>query len=291
MEIAIYDNEAKKALKALPSPGAKDDKSKAAAAKKEFVDLKKSIKALVANQEGRLEKILMDGRQWTVENWNRLFVENPFMHRFAEGLVWAVYEGSKVKETFRYMQDGSFNTVDEKEYTLPADALISLAHPTELSEEILDAWKKQLNDYEIVQPIVQLSLETRTLEAKEIDQGIITRYRNKKTLSGKLMGALKKFNMRRGAVLDSGSYTSLMLEDPFLGIGAAITFDTMYMGIGFEDEVTLGDAAFYKLAEDDEEDLVIGYDGIDASITTDPAGIPPRFISGVLTMFDSLVTG
>lgn len=49
--------------------------------------------------------------------------------------------------------NGSFNTQDEEEYTLPKQARISLVHPVELTDEEKAAWKEQLADYEIAQSI------------------------------------------------------------------------------------------------------------------------------------------
>ena len=49
------------------------------------------------------------------KDWEKLFVENPIMHNFSLGLVWGVYEDGELKDTFRYMEDGSFNTVDEED--------------------------------------------------------------------------------------------------------------------------------------------------------------------------------
>ncbi len=62
----------------------------------------------------------------------------------------------RLGETFRYMEDGSFNTVDEEEYTLPDGGSIGLVHPIELTDQDLAAWKQQLEDYEITQSIDQL---------------------------------------------------------------------------------------------------------------------------------------
>lgn len=140
--LSIFDNEKQKTIKSMPSPGANDDEVKATAAKKEFSELKKQIKATVQSQTNRLEKVLMNGRRWTVTSWNKLFVENPIMHRFATGLIWGVYDGDKLTGTFRYMEDGTFNTVDEEEYTLPEQASITLVHPIELPEDVLSGWKE-----------------------------------------------------------------------------------------------------------------------------------------------------
>ena len=57
------------------------------------------------------------------------------MHQFAIGLIWGVYESDKLLQSFRYMEDGSFNTQDGDAYNLPKHTNISLVHPVELSDE------------------------------------------------------------------------------------------------------------------------------------------------------------
>lgn len=118
LEIEVFDENGKK-LKNLPSPGKRDDEAKAAAAYDDFKQMKKQMKTTVSSQKMRLEMALSTGRQWSVEAWKKLFVKNPIMHQFATGLIWGVYEDGKLTATFRYMEDGSFNTEDEDEFELP----------------------------------------------------------------------------------------------------------------------------------------------------------------------------
>ena len=118
LEVEIFDENGKK-LKNIPAPGAKDDAEKAAAAYGEFKEMKKQMKTTVSSQKQRLEMALSTERLWTVPAWQELFVRNPIMHQFAIGLIWGVYEDHKLVQSFRYMEDGSFNTEDEEEFILP----------------------------------------------------------------------------------------------------------------------------------------------------------------------------
>ena len=281
--LSIFDNEKQKAIKSMPAPGANDDAVKATAAKKEFSELKKQIKATVQSQTNRLEKVLMNGRRWTAGSWNTLFVENPIMHRFATALIWGVYDGDKLTGTFRYMEDGTFNTVDEEEYTLPEKAAITLVHPIELEEEVLAGWKEQLDDYEIVQPIPQLTAPIIVLGEKETDGNKITRYNGLTVKSGKISGMAKKHNMVRGEVWDAGSYTCYHLVDKYLNMAALLNFEYMYMGQEYNDDVTLGDVILYRLGEDQTTD-----DEPKNNAILSPESVPARFLSSVLGIFDVL---
>jgi hypothetical protein len=289
--LSVIENESGKALKSLPAPSAKDDKDKAGEAKKIYTELKKSIKAVVQNQSFRLERILTNGRKWNASAWKKLFVDNPLMRRFALALVWGAYSAEgKLLQCFRYMEDGSFNTAGEENYTLPDDALITLAHPIEMGSEAVEAWKTQLADYEINQPFAQLASPVLTIGENEKEGNFITRYRAKTTTAGKLTGLSKKFNMRRGEIMDGGSYNNFILEDDYLKAGALISFEYMYMGMDPSEQVALEDLIFYRI--DDEGNSPLSYG---SEITNEDAAesgtLPPRYISGVLAIFDRLLQG
>ena len=143
LELEITNHLGKK-VKNLPAPGKTDDAEQANAAYEAFKAMKKQMKATVSAQKTRLETALSALRCWDGEAWEKLFVGNPVMHQFAIGLVWGVYRDGQLEDTFRYMEDGTFNTVDEEEFELPENASIGLVHPVELDEDLLDAWKQQL---------------------------------------------------------------------------------------------------------------------------------------------------
>ncbi|NDV67179.1 DUF4132 domain-containing protein [Bacteroides sp. 224] len=282
--LSIRDDEKQKNIKSMPSPGVNDDAVKATAAKKEFSELKKQIKATVQAQTNRLEKVIMNGRRWKADAWSELFVENPIMHKFATGLIWGAYEDSTLLETFRYMDDGTFNTVNEDEYALPDHVAITLIHPCELSDETLAQWKEQLDDYEVVQPLPQLTMSVPELAKEEMDNNNkIVRYKGTMPLSGKIAGLAKKYNMVRGEVWDGGSYTCFHWVDKYLNIAAQLNFEYMYMGQDYDEDVTLNEVVFYRLPEDGtvvEEPA--------ANLILNPNNVPQRFVCSVIGVFDTL---
>lgn len=242
LELLVFDGEGKK-LKSLPAPGKKDDPEKARAASEAFKLLKKQLKTVVTNQKLRLEQALSAERLWTAEKWKALFVQNPVMHQFAIGLIWGVYENGSLKDTFRYMEDGSFNTVEEEEYELSGESAIGLVHPIELDQESLSAWKEQLSDYEITQPIEQLSRPVYVIQEEERESGELTRFGGKilngLSLSGKLQGQ----GWYRGSVQDAGGYYSFYREDG--DVGVELEFSGLFVGDENE-EVTVYGAKFYR---------------------------------------------
>ena len=246
LEAEVYD-EGGKRLKTMPAPGKKDDPEKAAAANSAFKQMKRQIKSVVASQKVRLEQALISVRFWQAEKWQALFVKNPIMHLFATGLIWGVYENGILKETFRYMEDGSFNTVEEEEYAFPAGAMIGLVHPLELEREELEAWKGQLSDYDVTQPFAQLERPIyQVTQDEEGSVAAVTRFYgaqvNGWTLSNKLLAA----GWVRGEILDAGCYTEFTRSDK--DAGAQLTFSGSSVGYESE-EVTIYELYFYGLTE------------------------------------------
>ena len=225
----------------------------------------------------------MNGRYWSSESWNTLFVENPIMHQFAIGLIWGVYENNKIIQSFRYMEDGTFNTVDEEEFTLPENAQITLAHPADLGEELTSSWKTQLDDYEIIQPIEQLDISVIEFAEKDITGKKIIRYSDKYISVGKMNSAAKKYEFIRGEVLDGGSFFCYHIVDKFLNIYVHINVDDMYMGQDFEEQISIKECSFCRLPEDGEP-----LDDIKDNMILDVSSLSQRFVSSIIGLLDKI---
>ena len=241
----MVTTEAGKTVKSMPAPGKSDDEEKASAAYEAYKTLKKQLKTTVAAQRARLELALSAQRCWEGAAWRKLFVENPVMHQFAISLIWGVYENGQLKETFRYMEDGSFNTADEEEYTLPEGANIGLVHPIELEADTLAAWKQQLEDYEVVQSIDQLSRPIYRLPAEQVQATVLETVAGRVLNSLSLMGKLQGMGWYRGSVVDGGGFFTFYREDSSVGIGVELNFSGSFVG-GDNEDVTVFDAVFYK---------------------------------------------
>ena len=277
LEIEIQDENEKK-MKNLPTPGKKDDELKAQSAFEEFKLLKKQIKTVVANQKLRLDLALSVERKWDRAAWENLFVKNPIMHQFAIGLIWGSYEEDKLTNTFRYMEDGSFNTEDEEEFQLPETAKIGLVHPIELSNDSTLKWREQLKDYEVEQPIVQLERKVFPITEEEKGKKCLERFGglilNPMSLAGKLLG----MGWYRGSVQDAGGYYTFYREDPSLLLGVELNFSGSFVGYE-EEDVTVYDARFYEAGRIKRGSYV--YDEVteETAITLDK--VPARYFSEI----------
>lgn len=276
LELTITDNEKGKIIKSLPAPNSKDDKAEADSAKKECTTLKKEIKTLIQNQKIRLQKVLLNGRKWTYNNFKTVFVENPIMNMFALKLIWGAYdENNNLIESFRYMEDGTFNTVDEEEHTLKENSLITLVHPSELDADTIAKWESQLSDYEIVQPIEQLDFKYEEITERDISEDKINSLNSKTIKAGVLMSLASKYDMARGETMDGGTFFEYILKDTYLNISVHISFDYMYFGIDANEDVSFGDIEFYEID-----------DGIETLIN--PLKVNKRFASSIYSIVKSI---
>ena len=286
LEIEVFDESGKK-LKNLPAPGKRDEEEKAAAAYEEFKLMKKQMKVTVSSQKMRLEMALSTGRLWSVEAWRNLFVKNPVMHQFAIGLIWGVYENHELVNSFRYMEDGSFNTEDEEEFQLPEEQnmLIGLVHPIEMTEDSLKTWKEQLEDYEIAQPIEQLDRQVYYRTQEEQNEKSLERFGGVNVNDLSLSGKLLAMGWYRGSVQDGGGFYSYYREDKELSMGVELHFSGSFVG-GFNEDVTVYETRFYKTGGADGEGGIkrgsYVYDEANDSNSCFLKEVPERYFSEVV---------
>ncbi|MED2257249.1 DUF4132 domain-containing protein [Brevibacillus parabrevis] len=271
LELEVTNDSTGKAVKNLPAPTQKDDQQLAEEARATFAQLKKDLKSMVKLQALRLEESLSKSRYWTTEAWNRLFVENVLMQKFAIGLIWGVYEDGSLAATFRYMDDGTFNTVDEDEYELPEQAQIGLVHPLELDEETLAGWRTQLEDYEISQPFDQLNRELFLPTEEELKADEVLRLPDGAYTPTAFAKTMEKYGWIKGTPQDAGFYYEFYklygnVVAELKISGASISY---YDGM---DDVTLESLAFYP--NDDSQYKYMYFKPIDRlKLATLPARI------------------
>lgn len=246
LNLQVRDAESGKKYKNIPAPGKNDTEEIAKASQKEYKALKRELKAVVVSQKTRLELALSASRMWTVKQWKALFVEKPVMHKFAMSLIWGEYQDNQFVRGFRYMEDGTFNTVEEDELDLEEiKGTIGLVHPIELTEEQRQQWAEQLEDYEIEQPFNQLDRAVYYITEEEKEALRLDRFGGKLINDYSLYGKLTKFGWYRGSVQDAGGFYTMYREDVGIGLGVELHFSETCVGM-MNEEITIYDARFYK---------------------------------------------
>lgn len=151
ISFSFYDEIKEKELKTIPSvfPDI---------LKKEISNLKSVIKNIIKIEKNRLIIDFISGRQWKYRNWREIFCDNPIIKRFSISLIWCIYDrDDNYIDSFRYMDDGSFNNAFDEEIFISDDSYISLFISYNVDNDIINSWIEQLSDYEIIQPFHQLS--------------------------------------------------------------------------------------------------------------------------------------
>ena len=223
---SIFDEDKNKEFKTFP-------KDFPATVKKELSKLKSEINRVIKMQTERLQFSFMDGRKWTLKDWRELFFENILMKNFAIKLIWGVYDKkNKLLKTFRYMEDGTFNNEDDEEIKIEEakeKILIGLISPIETDKKIIEKWKRQLEDYEIIQPFNQLSTETKEEIIKKIPSFVTV---------GTIKRLASKLNMETENG-DGGIIYGYYLFDTYNEAYIEILTPSIYYGIDNNEEIEI----------------------------------------------------
>ncbi|WP_330277103.1 DUF4132 domain-containing protein [Lentzea sp. NBC_00516] len=185
----VLDTEGKR-RKDLPKPGARDDQELAPAEHKRFATLKKDVRTIASDQIHRLERSMVDQRTWTAEEFHAVLAGHPLLWHLVRRLVWITDGGL----TFRLAEDRTLADASDDEVTLPAEAVVRVAHPVDLADT-LPAWGEVFADYEILQPFPQLGRPVHAFTPGDMVPQL-HKYLDKDVPVGKFLGLTKRGWMR-----------------------------------------------------------------------------------------------
>jgi predicted DNA-binding WGR domain protein len=223
----------------LPKPNAKDDREKAEQAIVEWKLLKKQISEILKLQPARLERAMVTGRRWQLDEFVTLLVQHPLMTHLVRRIVWGGYDGAgKLISTFRVTEDRTY--ADERDETCQLAALdrIGIIHPLYLSAEQLANWGEILSDYEIMPPFQQIGRSIYKLESGEEMQTEITRFKDAKVPAIALVGTLDKSGWVRGTPQDAGIFAEHFKPFPAANVTAVVEYEGVPIGYmdGWDDQ-------------------------------------------------------
>lgn len=104
-----------------------------------------------------LELMMISGRRWTAESWNERF-NDPALSAMVSSVIWGAFEDQAFVTSFRCDAEGglvSLGYVSVEPASLRG-LEIAVAHPADLTGEDLDAWERELADFEAVALFDQL---------------------------------------------------------------------------------------------------------------------------------------
>jgi hypothetical protein len=231
--------------------GGKNVASLPAGANKEVKDAIKLLAGQVREsmkaQTLRHARMLVQQRRWEAPAWQALYPRHPLLRPFAVRLVWGVYDAQqRLIGSFRLLEDGSLSDTEDDALTLPTTGQIGIAHPLDLSEAQRAAWRTHLADHEVTPPVPQLDRPVVRVKDAERDQRRIRLAAGAQINGMSFKGRAERLGWRRGSVVDAGAVSSYAKSFPAAGIEVLIGVEGMYMGMGMEDSITLGDGWFVR---------------------------------------------
>jgi HEAT repeat protein len=220
----VVTTEEGKTVKNPPAAAKTDDEEKAKAAKKAFTDAKKTVKDVVKRQAERLYEALCTQRTWRFEHWRRYLADHPIVGRLCVRLAWAAFADEHFLGIFRPLEDGSLTNEKDEEVTLPADAVVRLAHTCNTPAESAAVWVQHFQDYDVEPLFAQFGRATYTLPEAKKKETDITDFEGHVLTTFKLRSKATKLGYVRGDAEDGGWFYLYRKPFPSLGLQAAIHF-------------------------------------------------------------------
>lgn len=211
LETVIFPKGETKPIKTLPAPAKSDDQELAKAGKKEFTDAKKIAKEVVKRQTERLYEALCTQREWRFEDWQLYLAKHPIVGRLCVRLAWIVFEPGTEEQgkfigAYRPLEDGSLTNEQDEEVKFPKDAIVKLAHSCNLSNELVAAWIKHFDDYDVTPLFAQFGRQVFIVPEDRLKSTDMTDFQGHLITSYKLRNRAVKLGYVRGEAEDGGCF-------------------------------------------------------------------------------------
>ncbi len=227
--IELRDDEGK-ILRSMPKGAISDAKSPSPS--EWLKEIKKRLKGGLAHQANRLERAMIAGRSWPRAEWSTLFLQHPILRTLSPQIVWQAH-GTDELILFRVAEDYTLADVDDREMTLPVDAIVAIPHPISWTQVIRDRWRQVFIDYRIEQPFPQIEREAYALATSELADPSIMRFVGRAVDSRLLKGHLKRRGWLMGVPGDGGSveFHYRFFEEG--NVSAVLLHDPVFVGGDF----------------------------------------------------------
>ena len=222
LTIALHSPEGKK-IASLPAPRQSDDQARTKDSKKALTAAKKELKAVVTLQTERLYEALCTERTWHFDDWQRYLNAHPVMRLLTQRLAWVAVTPAGA-QVFRPLDDGTLTDVDDEEVTVPPDAVVAVAHDTNLDDADVKAWQQHFDDYEVVPLFQQFGKGLFELPESKANTREDTDFKGYLLEAFTLRGRAAKLGYTRGSTEDGGWFYSYEKRFPTLGLSAVIGF-------------------------------------------------------------------
>lgn len=117
--------------------------------KSEIKDLKLLVEEIIEKQIPRLEKAHNRKRNWNIDVFTELFLNNYLIKTLSRGIVFCYEKSDGTNGTFTITKDNTLETVDYDEITLDKVDKLYLLKPTKETTELVHKWKEYITDNEL----------------------------------------------------------------------------------------------------------------------------------------------
>lgn len=197
--------------------------------KKEFKEIEKEVRDIVKSQSGRLEKYLIEERQWTSEQWQAFFLQNPIMFVYSMKLLWAVFdENHQLKYVFYCHEDTSLYNFSDEEIELEETDKISILHPIYLTPEQINLWKAKIYELDKAPIFPQLDRTVFRVPSEEQEKNYTRIFANQDIPKGAdfVASTIEKYGWIKST--GDGGHLELVKKYPKTEIRAYASIEGVY---------------------------------------------------------------
>lgn len=229
-----------------PRPTKADDAEAAKAARERFDALRADLEAVADRQRQRLERAVGDARSWTAADFEARLARHPLLGHLARRLVWVATTPGGASTAFRVAEDGSLADVEDRTFSLAADARVRLAHP---ATDVLDAWATLFADYRILQPFEQLGRALFRCTSVEGGTDTLERTAGIRVAARRALGILESRGFRREDAGYVGAFIRTLHTTDGTEVVARLPLEPGFevQDLRSEDEQTTGAASLATL--------------------------------------------
>ena len=131
----------------------------------ELKKVAKDLKAMLAAQRLRIERLLSSPETMPFASWREWYLDHPLTSLYAKRLIWQFASNGEI--TTAIWHSGSLRDWANQVVTPAADARARLWHPIESDVQTVLSWRCWLEDHPVVQPFKQAHREVYILTAAE----------------------------------------------------------------------------------------------------------------------------
>ncbi|GHO79689.1 hypothetical protein KSD_74600 [Ktedonobacter sp. SOSP1-85] len=185
---------------------------------------------LISSQRGRLERLYLNPRHWSLEDWRERYLEHPLVSVLARRLIWQISSGA---HNWRVIwQHGQLVNAQGQPCELPTQSEVTLWHPLMSEPQEAQLWQLWLEEQQITQPFKQAHREIYPITDAEQDTYDYSRRFADHIIQQHQLNALARardwqFSLHSnfsGSIQDDPAY----IDIPSAGIRAEFTLGNLY---------------------------------------------------------------